>query len=165
MHAGARAGRPAEAHAPLARCARRYYPTSFCAPKNRVRHGRRTSRRRFGLGLFASYRRPSVLILACENFGRTSAPRLPHRVQTKPGSMSDNRTSSGRWSALIVVECEQRLSGCGHAGNSQDQVRNSCPDALKLVVQRGTIPISRTRADDTHANEKKPRTMPGLFCR
>ena len=29
---------------------------------------------------------------ASENFGRTSAPRLPQALQTKPGSMSDSRT-------------------------------------------------------------------------
>jgi hypothetical protein len=33
-----------------------------------------------------------VPILACENFGRSSAPRLPQAVQTKPGSMSDSLT-------------------------------------------------------------------------
>jgi hypothetical protein len=31
-------------------------------------------------------------ILACENFGRISAPRFPQAVQTKPGSMADSRT-------------------------------------------------------------------------
>ena len=30
----------------------------------------------------------------CENFGRTSAPRLPQRVQVKFGSMSESRTAS-----------------------------------------------------------------------
>ena len=29
---------------------------------------------------------------ACENFGRTSAPRLQQAEQTKPGLMSDSRT-------------------------------------------------------------------------
>ena len=50
--------------------------------------GRRTSRKCFGLDLFASYRRASVPIFACEKFGRTSAPRLPQAVQVKPGSIS-----------------------------------------------------------------------------
>jgi hypothetical protein len=39
-------------------------------------------------------------MLAGENFGRTSAPRLPQAVQTKPGSISDSLTSSAQRSAL-----------------------------------------------------------------
>jgi hypothetical protein len=36
--------------------------------------------------------------------GRTSAPRLPHALQTNRGSMSDSLTSSGYWSAGIAIE-------------------------------------------------------------
>jgi hypothetical protein len=36
--------------------------------------------------------------------GLTSAPRLPHAEQTNRASISDSRTSSGHWSALIAIE-------------------------------------------------------------
>ena len=41
-------------------------------------------------------------------FGRTSAPRLPQTVQTKPGSISDSLTSSAQRSALISTWWLQR---------------------------------------------------------
>jgi hypothetical protein len=40
-------------------------------------------------------------MLAWENLGRTSAPRLPQAVRTKSGSMSDSLMSSAQRSALI----------------------------------------------------------------
>jgi hypothetical protein len=46
---------------------------------------------------------------ACENFGRTSAPRLPQRVQVKFGSMSESRTSSAQPSALAVSAADRAL--------------------------------------------------------
>jgi hypothetical protein len=44
-----------------------------------------------------------VPVLLYENFGRTSAPRLPQALQTKSGSMSESRTSSGQRSALVSM--------------------------------------------------------------
>jgi hypothetical protein len=41
---------------------------------------------------------------AGSKFGRTSAPRLPHTLQTNPGSVSESLTSSGHCSADISIE-------------------------------------------------------------
>jgi hypothetical protein len=40
--------------------------------------------------------------------GLTSARRLPQAAQTKRGSMSESRTSSGQPSLLIAIEWRQR---------------------------------------------------------
>jgi hypothetical protein len=63
-------------------------------------------------------------MLACENFGRNSAPRLPQRLQVKFGSMSESRTSSGQPSALVsrlmaatvipAVDQDVAHAGCAH---------------------------------------------------
>lgn len=50
-------------------------------------------------GPFFLYRSP-VPILACENFGLISAPRLPQTLQTKSGSTSDSLMLSGQRSGV-----------------------------------------------------------------
>jgi hypothetical protein len=47
---------------------------------------------------------------ASSNSGLTSAPRRPQTLQTKRGSRSDSRASSGRCSASITTDCAQRWS-------------------------------------------------------
>jgi hypothetical protein len=83
-----------------------------------------------------------VPIRALENFGRTSAPRLPHAVQTKSGSMSDSRTSSAQPSALIAIGNDVVLFGA--VGYKLERVIGGADAATPWLHFTAPIPTLRS---------------------
>ena len=111
---------------------------------------------------------------ARENFGRTSAPRLPQAVQTKSGSMSDSLIP-GQRSALIVVRVaasviptiDQHIADAGCAHFAEDDFLRGgvmSPSRAKLstaLYGRQHVPMflpAANQQDSRHKCEHNSRT-------